>query len=135
VLPLHGKGHRFESYRNHQHLNKIVSNHQEIKDLINTNHIRIVHLFNKEHPYGGCTIAYQPIRHDGNGYPIGTFARVAVSYCNTKDRYNRKLGQQLALENLLEGEFIKLPIYFQGRPVVALKQIFQDIFTYGQYDW
>jgi hypothetical protein len=108
-----------------------VSNQQEIKDLIDEYHIRIVHLFNKDYPYGGCTIAYQPIRHDGVGYPTGDFARVAVSYCNVKDRYNRKLGQQLAVENLLDGSFITMPIYRSGRPVVTLKQIFQDIFEYG----
>lgn len=124
MAPLHGVSRRFDPYRNHQLFNeKIMSS--DTRDLIQQHYIRVVHLFNKDHPMGGTTIAYKPEQHR-DGYPTGKFARVAVAYCNKKDRYSRRLGEELAVNNLMAGEFMLLPIYKYGKPVITLKQIFVD---------
>jgi len=98
-----------------------------IKETIEANHIRVIHLFDKFYPYGGTTVAYKPVKHDKTGYPTGKFAYVAVAYCNPKDRYDRKVGQQLAVEMLMDGQSVLLPIYIRNRPVVAIREIFEDV--------
>jgi len=103
-----------------------------IKNAKTLNHVRVVHLFNKQNPYGGCTIAYKPKLHDSKGYPAGLFADVAIAYCNEKDRYNRKLGEATAVLRLIKGRSVSMPIYKYGQPVLELKQIFQDSFGYGE---
>jgi hypothetical protein len=100
-----------------------------LTELIKSEHIRIVHLFDHDYPYGGCTIAYKPERFDGTGYPIGKFARVAVAYCSPLDRYSRKLGRHLAVSNLLVGENILMPIYINGTPVKDLQTVFSVVFN------
>ena len=145
MTPLHGVGRRFEPYRNH-HLQREKMQQQEfwpfptnpelepeaygfkdLKDTIAENHIRVVHLFDKYCPLGGRTVAYKPVKHDKTGYPTGKFAYVAVAYCNPNDRYNRKLGEAMAVEMLLDGQSILMPIYMHNRPVVAIKEIFEQI--------
>ncbi len=96
-------------------------------EVIEREHIRVVHLFDRYHPYGGCTIAYRPERHDATGYPIGKFARVAVTYCHPQYRYSRKLGRTLAVENLLSGENILMPLYVNKTPVKDLQMIFTGV--------
>lgn len=89
--------------------------------------VRTIHLFNKQNPYGGTTICYKPEVHDAQGFPRGKFAEVSVAHCNPKDRYNRKLGQYLALENMYDGRSILLPIYTNGDPVVVLRDFFESM--------
>ena len=98
-----------------------------LKSWAEDNWVRTVHLFDKNWPNGGTTICYAPEVHDSQGYPRGKFARVSVAYCNTKDRYNRKLGQQLALENMYDGRYILLPIYANKNPVVVLRNFFESM--------
>jgi hypothetical protein len=90
-------------------------------------HSRIVHLFDKDDPQGGITIAYTPVLSDSKGTPTGTFARVAVAYCHPNDRYSRKAGQTKALTNLSKGAYILLPVYAHGHPVRELKRIFSGM--------
>ena len=97
------------------------------KGLIQYNYIRVVHLFNKQAPNGGLTVAYKPEQHDSTGYPTGKFAKVAVAVCNKKDRYSRKRGEEIAVNNLLNGHCVVLPLYKTGHPVRALKEIFVDV--------
>ena len=153
--PLHGGGRRFKSYRNYQlyrykmqqlefwpfptnpeldldadwntFLEGFTTPHETVKETIAANHIRVVHLFDKFNPYGGCTVAYRPVKHDKTGYPTGKFAYVAVAYCNPQDRYDRKVGQMLAVEMLMDGDCILMPLYVNGEPVRALRAIFDDI--------
>lgn len=111
--------------------NWIVTNNMELDaDLTvwaEENWVRTIHLFDKHYPYGGTTICYKPEVHDSQGYPRGKFAQVSVAYCNPKDRYNRKLGQRLALENLYDGHCILLPVYTNGNPVVVLREFFESM--------
>lgn len=105
----------------------LKSSHETVKEIIEENHIRVVHLFDKYHPYGGRTIAYRPVKYDNTGYPTGKYAYVAVAYCHPSERYDRKLGQMLAVEMLMEGQCILMPIYIKREPVRALREIFDDI--------
>ncbi len=104
------------------------------KDLIDRYHIRVVHFFNKTFPEGGCTVAYMPEIYDNTGYPKGKFARVSVAWCNPKDIYNRKTGEAIAVDLLLSGDNIIMPIYKHGHPVRALRQIFYDTLLLHSYD-
>lgn len=105
----------------------------EIQDTIADNHIRIVHLFNKKYPYGGCTIAYAPEVYDSQGYPRGKFAKVAVAWCSNRDRYSRPLGEYLAVSKWANGETVVLPIYVSGHPVRQLKLMFFDLVAQDSY--
>jgi len=96
------------------------------KELIEQHHIRVVHFFNKTNPKGGCTVAYAPEIYDNTGYPKGKFARVSVAWCNPSDMYNRKVGEAIAIDCMLAGECILLPIFITGHPVRVLRDIFQD---------
>lgn len=96
------------------------------KELIAMHHIRVVHLFDKESPRGGCTVAYMPEIHDGAGYPKGKFARVAVAWCNPSDTYDRKTGELIAVELLLDGNCVLMPIYPGGHPVRRLRSMFYE---------
>jgi hypothetical protein len=102
-----------------------------IKEIIAENHIRVVHLFDKKFSYGGVTVAYQPEKFkSSNGFPLGIFAKVSVAYCNDSDRYCRKTGQSIAVNRLINGEFILLPIYATRQPVNTLKQMFECLYYY-----
>lgn len=98
-----------------------------LKKLIAQEHIRVVHLFDKDFPYGGCTIAYRPERHDNSGFPTGRFARVSVAYCSPSDRYSRRTGEAIAVGKLIGNESVLMPIYRNKHPVKNLKSIFSDI--------
>ena len=96
-----------------------------VKEVKANNFIRVVHFFDKDYAYGGITVAYMPVQCDTKtGYPRGKFARVAVAYCRPEDRYSRKTGEILAINNLLCGENILLPIYENGHPVRFLRNMF-----------
>ncbi len=96
-----------------------------IKEIIAERHIRVVHLFDKRWPFGGVTVAYQPEKcKQSNGFPVGNFARVAVAYCNDSDRYCRKTGQSIAVNRLINDEFVLLPLYLNRQPVNTLKSMF-----------
>lgn len=99
----------------------------DIQEWAESNWVRTIHLFDKNWPYGGTTVCYKPEVYDNTGYPRGKFAQVSVAYCNPKDRYNRKLGQRLALENLYDGKCILLPVYTNNNPVVVLRDFFNSM--------
>lgn len=137
--PLHGGGRRFKPYRNHQLTMQLelfttpMDQSVTTKDLIAMHHIRVVHFFDKWYPKGGCTVAYRPEIYDYTGYPKGKFARVAVAWCNPKDTYDRKAGEAVAVELLMEGNYNLMPIYVEGHPVRALRAMFQDSLIYHKY--
>lgn len=87
--------------------------------------VRVVHLFDKANPQGGLTIAYKPQICTSAGFPKGKFAEVSLAWCNPKDRYDRKLGELIALNKLERGESVLVPIYAYGAPVLELKRMFE----------
>jgi hypothetical protein len=105
------------------------------EEMIDQFHIRVVHFFDKSNPKGGCTVAYAPEVYDDVGFPKGKFARVAVAWCNPKDMYSRKVGQEIAVSLLIQGNSILLPIYLSGHPVRVLKAIFTEVLDKDYLTW
>ena len=89
--------------------------------------VRVIHIFDKDNSMGGVTLAYRPVLHDSKGYPVGKFADITVAWCSPQDRYNRKMGEALALQRMQVGQCITLPIYVDKAPVRFLKNMFQPM--------
>ena len=87
--------------------------------------VRVVHFFDKQNPHGGLTVAYKPQICNQSGFPRGKFAEVALAWCNPVDRYDRKLGELIALNKLMRGESVLLPLYADDTPVRELKRMFE----------
>lgn len=85
---------------------------------------RYVYFFNKNKPKGGVTIGYVPVLRDSKGYPQGTFALVAIAYCNPMDQFSRPKGREMVSSMLNAGEAILLPIYTDNAPVRFLADMF-----------
>lgn len=93
--------------------------------------VRVVHFFNKQNPQGGLTVAYKPQICNTKGFPSGKFAEVSLAWCNPRDRYDRKLGELIALNKLERGESVLLPIYASGTPVQELRRMFRYMESYN----
>lgn len=69
--------------------------------------IRTVHIFNKEFPKGGLTVAFAKVKPD----QVSTnMVLVAVATCSMLDSFCRKTGTFLALSAYYDGEVIALPL-------------------------
>ena len=90
-----------------------------------SNHVRVVHIFNKKNAKGGITICYRPALHDSKGNPIGDFGMVSVAYCRATEMYSRKCGERCALHKMYDSQYVTLPIYRNKRPVRTILNIFE----------
>lgn len=72
----------------------------------NTNPINIVHVFDKELPYGGLTVAFRKV----TPFKSGRMVECAVATCSIEDSFNKRVGREIALRNFTNGETIKLPL-------------------------
>lgn len=99
---------------------------EPLNDFKQSMFVRVVHLFDKQNPRGGATVAYRPLICDSTGFPQGKFAEVSVAWCSKVDTYDRKLGELIALAKLSRGECVSLPLYVGGRPVCKIKQMFEE---------
>ena len=72
-----------------------------------TNGVSVVHVFDKEHPYGGLTIAFRKAKPNQVSTNMVTCSIVTCAY---QDTFNRKVGTELALRNWFDGETIDLPL-------------------------
>ncbi len=105
---------------------------QYTKDYIKVNNVRVVHLFDKDYPFGGVTVAYKPSKVDPKtGRHKGLYADVAAAYCSVEDQYSRVLGREMAIARLARGKSLRLPLYaldnsvdFKPHPVNNIKLIF-----------
>lgn len=72
-----------------------------------TNGVSVVHVFDKEHPYGGLTIAFRKVKPN----QVSTnMVNCAIVTCAYQDTFNRKLGTELALRKWFDGETVDLPL-------------------------
>ncbi len=90
---------------------KILANAMETERLDNLdwateNQISIVHIFNPGHPMGGLTVAFRK----STPWVSGEMVDVAVATCSALDRFNRKVGTNIAITNFKNGNTISLPI-------------------------
>ncbi len=85
--------------------------------------VGIVHIYNKEFPYGGLTIAFKKVNDRKNQRMVS----VAVQTCSTEDAFSKKIGTAGALNRFFNGETIELPILdmYQDRDInLAVKLAF-----------
>lgn len=90
--------------------------------------ISVLHVFNKHRPMGGFTVAYRP----RSQYKNTKMVECAVSTCSAEDRFNKRTGTQLALDNFANGRTIDLPIlavYCQNDITFAIKACFIAIYN------
>lgn len=99
----------------------------DTKNYCEANGVKVLHLFNKEHSFGGVTIVYEPVCKTKKTKSSGDFAKVSVAYCNKTDQYDRKLGVQLAVDNLRGGNYILMPIYRAAYPTQLLLNFFSEM--------
>lgn len=71
--------------------------------------ISLINAFNKDHKYGGFTVAFN------NVFPGSKMVEVAVSFCDAKDKYLDEVGNMLALDKFEAGELIQLPIGYASK--------------------
>jgi hypothetical protein len=68
--------------------------------------IGVVHIFDKEYPMGGLTVAFRKL----SPYDSGVMVEVAVVTCSKLDTFSKKIGTLLALGKFADGETIALPL-------------------------
>ena len=68
--------------------------------------VGLVHIYDKEYPKGGVTVAFRKTTQ----YKSGVMVEVAVATCSTQDSFSKKIGTVLALAKFADGETIYLPI-------------------------
>jgi len=89
--------------------------------------VGIVHIFDKDFPKGGMTIAYKKC----NPYKSGIMVDIAVNTCSEADTFSRSHGTVGALEKFFDGQVVSLPLLkFCNKDELALviKQHFKRMF-------
>jgi sirohydrochlorin ferrochelatase len=87
------------------------------------NGLTLVHVNNSGlyGPFGGharsCTLVFQRKSNQ-------TLMDVAVTFLNPKDRYNRRIGAERAIDLFQSGQYISLPCSKGTNPVDLLRYIF-----------
>jgi hypothetical protein len=93
------------------------------------NNIKIVHIFNKERPKGGLTVAFRKtMPHQASTNMV----EVAVATCSLADNFSRKIGTHLALQSFEEGNTIRLPLSY-GYPEEDLNKTVIEFFSNTAY--
>lgn len=91
-----------------QDINAEAENYrQELVSFAKDANISIVHIFDKENPKGGLTVAFRKHMPHQNSTNM---VEVAVATCSTLDTFSRKIGTQYALDNFRDGRTIDLPL-------------------------
>lgn len=97
-------------------------------DWANSEGIRVVHVFNAEHPKGGLTVAFRKCRPD----QVSTnMVECAVATCSHMDNFDRKCGTHYALCKFDNGETINLPLssgYEQEDLAYRVKNAFASLY-------
>lgn len=68
--------------------------------------ISVVHIYDKESPKGGLSVAFRKL----SPYDSGVMVEVAVATCSVEDAFSKKIGTLLALRRFSEGEVVALPL-------------------------
>ena len=87
--------------------------------------IRLLYHFDREKPTtGGYTIAFRKSTYHKSGKMVD----VAVSYCSEGDRFDKKIGREIAIRNLEAGKFIQVPALAYGED--DLHNCLREMFTW-----
>lgn len=90
--------------------------------------VGLVHVFDKEDPMGGLTIAFKP-RTD---YKSNTMVEVAVVTCSKMDNFSKSIGTARALDAFFNGITIDLPLmlhYNRKNLPFAVKEAFSPMYS------
>ena len=91
--------------------------------------VGIVHIFDKESPKGGLTIAYKKC----NPYKSGIMVDIAVNTCAAEDTFSRSHGTTGALEKFFDGKVVSLPLlkfYSEDELSSVIKEQFKRMFLW-----
>ena len=102
--------------------------HVRLMSLAKTHGVAIAHIFNKDIPNGGLTIAYKKATGLGSGHMV----TVAVATCSPSDIFNKKLGANLAVSRFFDGYTMDLPLllgYEQDDIGYAVKRKFTALYN------
>ena len=113
-----------------QDINAEAENYrQELVSFAKDANISIVHIFDKENPKGGLTVAFRKHMPHQNSTNM---VEVAVATCSTLDTFSRKIGTRMALELFAEGRTIDLPLSC-GHKEEDLNLRVKEFFSYTAY--
>ena len=68
--------------------------------------VYVIHIFDKQYPKGGMTIAFRKISQ----YKSGKMVECAVANCSDQDTFSKRTGTIVALEKFFYGQTIELPL-------------------------
>lgn len=87
--------------------------------------IQLLYHFDRENPdRGGYTIAFRK----SSPYTSGKMVDVAVAYCSDGDRFDKKIGREIALTNFYDGKVIQVPALAYGED--DLHDCLREMFTW-----
>lgn len=92
-----------------------VEEYKELLERAKEDGVHFVHIFDKDHHKGGCTVAWQR----ANPFKNCKMINVAVAYCSEEDYFCRKVGAYNVLSNAYNGQFIKVPLNNEDSAVVV----------------
>lgn len=93
----------------------------QLREAASINNVNVIHLFNKDNPLGGLTIAYKKVSE----FTSGNMVQISVATCSKSDNYCRKTGTFIALSRFFLNNVIQLPL---ASPEVDLKKAVTDFF-------
>ena len=102
----------------------------ELLEQAKQENVGIVHIFDKNFPQGGLTVAFAKVSQ----YKSGKMVAVAVATCSSEDVFSKKIGTTLALQYFFAGMTIELPILnnFDERDInYAVKCAFTAMYDHG----
>jgi len=80
---------------------------KELLEYATAEGVGIVHIFDKNNPKGGLTVAFRKIMPERVSHNM---VQVAVATCSLMDNFSRKIGTAMALNKFECGETIDLPL-------------------------
>lgn len=84
-----------------------TSFHKQLLDEAKELGVGVVHIFDKEDPKGGLTVAFRKVKPE---YVSTNMVEVAVVTCSYADTFSRKTGSTYALDAFFNSTTIKLPL-------------------------
>lgn len=101
-------------------------------DLAVRSNVGLVHVFNKDRPRGGVTIAFRKV----NEYKSTRMVEIAVAACSPADTFSKRIGSRNALNKFFDSDTIELPLLFgyededvNGAVKIAFSKMFLNIYN------
>ena len=96
-----------------------------LTELARAEGIQLLYHFDRENPdLGGYTVAFRK----SSPYKAGKMVDVAVAYCSEGDRFDKKIGREIALNSFYAGKIIQVPALAYGED--NLHDCLREMFTW-----